>query len=207
MPADQNYIISCFKKSSRCPEFQNKWWSAEAWAAVINKFCIFYESLTFSSKELICSSNNRKHRHLQDEIDLRTNIPIDHAGIFRDKYRVHGSKTASWFYYATVNGEKPFVKKETKWFECIDDAKEVLNRKVIRTSAVELSVVPIILEPATKNRKLLELKASVTQAPENHNSSLDSANLVPTASYAFHCPLAPQEMCNYWTSTEAKILF
>jgi hypothetical protein len=207
MPADQNYIISCFKKSSRCPEFQNKWWSAEAWAAVINKFCIFYESLTFSSKELICSSNNRKHRHLQDEMDLRTNIPIDHVGIFQDKYRVHGSKTTSWFYYATRNGEKPFINKETKWFECIDDAKELLNSKVTRTSAVELSAVPIIVEPAIKKRKLLELKASAAQAPENHVSSPDGANLVPTASSACHCPLAPQEMCNYWTSTEAKILF
>jgi hypothetical protein len=64
--------------------------------------------------------------------------------------------------------------------------------------------VPIIQEPAAKNE---ELKASVTQAPENHISSLDGKNLVPTASYSLHGPLAPQEMCNYWTSTEAKIVF
>ncbi len=114
MPVDQNYIISCFKEASRHPEFQfqNKWWSAETWAAVINKFCIFYESLTFSGKELICSINNRKHPHLHDEMDLRTNIPIDHVGVFQDKYRVHGSKTTSGFYYDTVNGKKSSAKKK-----------------------------------------------------------------------------------------------
>ncbi len=47
----------------------------------------------------------------------------------------------------------------------------------------------------------------MTQAPETHVSSPDGANLVPSASYALHCPFVPQEMCDYWTYTEARVLF
>ncbi len=52
---------------------------------------------------------------------------------------MHGSKITGWFYYATVNAEKPFIEKETKWFESIDDAKELLNSKVTRTSYTKTS--------------------------------------------------------------------
>jgi len=59
-------------------------------------------------------------------MDLKSNVPKDHLGIFRETLRKHGSKV-SYYYYATESGHLPF-KTETKWHENISDAKDLLDK-------------------------------------------------------------------------------
>jgi hypothetical protein len=44
--------------------------------------------VVFTGKELLASINNQKQRHLQLQMDLKSNIPFDHVGIFREKTQV-----------------------------------------------------------------------------------------------------------------------
>jgi hypothetical protein len=65
---------------------------------------------------------------LQEQMDMKTNVPEDHIGVFQDTLRKHGKKV-SYYYYATVNGHLP-MNKETGWYDNISEAKELLNKVI-----------------------------------------------------------------------------
>jgi hypothetical protein len=90
MPTDQSFILSLFREACCRTEFQQKWMSSDTWAALINKYYVFDSDLAFTGKELLASTNNQKQRHLQSQMDLKTNIPFDHVGIFWEKHRFKG---------------------------------------------------------------------------------------------------------------------
>jgi hypothetical protein len=95
MPTDQSFILSLFREACCRTEFQQKWMSADTWAALINKYYVFDNDLAFTGKELLA---NQKQRHLQTQMDLKTNIPFDHVGICREKHRFKGKSSYSWFF-------------------------------------------------------------------------------------------------------------
>jgi len=136
MPTDQSFILSLFREACCRSDFQQKWMSSDTWAAILNKYYVFDNNLAFSGKELLASINSQKQRHLQSQMDLKTNIPTDHVGIFRDKHRFRGNSSYTWFFYATTKGQYPLT-TEKKWFECIVDAKELLNKVVTRKESIE----------------------------------------------------------------------
>jgi hypothetical protein len=98
MPTDQSFILSLFWEAFCRTEFQQKWMSTDTWAALINKYYVFDSNLVFTGKELLASINNQKQRHLQSQIDLKSNIPFDHVGIFHEKHRFKGKSSYSCFY-------------------------------------------------------------------------------------------------------------
>jgi hypothetical protein len=102
--------------------------SAETWAQLIVKYSIADSSLMFNREQLDKCINSRENKHLQDEMDLRLSIPKDHIGIFHEQQRKKGSTKRTSYYYATTSGKSP--DKEKKWFDCINDAHELLNKKI-----------------------------------------------------------------------------
>jgi len=104
MPTDQSFILSLFREACCRTEFQQKWMSSNTWAALINKYYVFDSNLVFTGKELelLASVNNQKQRYLQSQMDLKSNIPFDHVGIFREKHRFKGKSSYPWFFYATT---------------------------------------------------------------------------------------------------------
>jgi hypothetical protein len=66
------------------------------------------------------------------------------------------------YYYATTSGQSP-LEKQKKWYDCIDDAENLLNKKITRASETLLPISSITQQP-TKIRKL---QTSEEQAPEH----------------------------------------
>ncbi len=58
-------------------------------------------------------------------MDLKSNVPGDHIGIFHEHIRKKGMGKKLYYYYATPIGETP-LKTQNKWFDCISDAEELL---------------------------------------------------------------------------------
>ena len=104
MPTDQSFILSLFREACCRSDFQQKWMSSDTWAAILNKYYVFDNNLAFSGKELLASINSQKQRHLQSQMDLKTNIPTDHVGIFRDKHRFRGNSSYTWFFMQQLKG-------------------------------------------------------------------------------------------------------
>ena len=71
MSTDQGFILSLFSEATRRKEFQHKWMSSDTWAALINKYYVFDNTLAFNGKDLLASINSKNQRHLQEKLDLR----------------------------------------------------------------------------------------------------------------------------------------
>jgi hypothetical protein len=63
-------------------------------------------------------------------MDMKSNIPKDHTGIFQDTLGKHGSKV-NYYYYATEKGQLS-LRNETRWYENITEAKELLEKVITR---------------------------------------------------------------------------
>jgi len=193
MPTDQSFILSLFREACCRTEFQQKWMSSDTWAALINKYYVFDSDLAFTGKELLASINNQKQRHLQSQMDLKTNIPFDHVGIFWEKHRFKGKSSYSWFFYATTKGSSP-LRTEKKWFECIIDAEQLLNKVITRNESTETKNVTknllVNYQPISpsKKRKLsspVRLRTSEKQQPFEDSSSCCTK---ASSSSVHHCP-------------------
>ena len=213
MPTDQSFILSLFREACCRSDFQQKWMSSDTWAAILNKYYVFDNNLAFSGKELLASINSQKQRHLQSQMDLKTNIPTDHVGIFRDKHRFRGNSSYTWFFYATTKGQYPLT-TEKKWFECIVDAKELLNKVVTSKESIETknttkNLLDNYQTTPSKKRKLsspVRLRTSEKQQPlEDSSSGCVSAS---SSSSVHHCPCSTAiPSTSYWDSPEARKLF
>ena len=92
-PDKSKYITTCFIEASRLEQFHNRWMSADIWAKLLTKYSLTTpEQSTFDGSGLERCILSRKNRWLQDQMDLRSNITIDHVGIFREKLRRKGAK-------------------------------------------------------------------------------------------------------------------
>ena len=180
--------------------------SAETWAQLIVKYSIVDSSLMFNGEQLDKCINSRENKHLRDEMDLRLSIPKDHIGIFHEQQRKKGSTKKTSYYYATTSGKSP--DKEKKWFDCINDAHELLNKKITRASETLLVVSP--MQQLTKKRKLQasELAASAedkTLYDAIFAAPISSSFIDEKVSSCAHCP--SDTPYDYFDSPEARILF
>ena len=57
----------------------------------------------------------------------QNNIPRDHIGIFRDKYKAKGARMQHCF-YATKSGEMIYTKANLKWYQEINNAKDLFTK-------------------------------------------------------------------------------
>jgi DNA-binding transcriptional regulator YhcF (GntR family) len=139
-------------------------------------------------------------------MDMKSNIPKDHIGIFRDTLRKHGSKV-NYYYYATEKGQLP-LRNETRWYENITEAKELLE-KVITRAQSNLTTISLSNGLQSKKRKLVPppnesgLKPSEALALEN-KSLFSTIDNVLTSSSDCHRP--PTKL-DYFDSPEARLLF
>jgi hypothetical protein len=95
--------------------------------------------------------------------------------------------------------------KEKKWFDCINDAHELLNKKITRASETLLVVSP--MQQLTKKRKL---QASELAASAEDKTLYDAIFAAPISSSFIvsscaHCP--SDTLYDYFDSPEARILF
>jgi len=124
---DNGFIKSSFLLATRREEFQHKWMSAETWAQLIVKYSIIDPSLVFCGDQLDKCLNSRENVRLREQMDLKSNVPGDHIGIFREHIRKKGMSKKLYYYNATSIGETP-LKTQNKWFDCISDAEELIKK-------------------------------------------------------------------------------
>jgi hypothetical protein len=106
----------------------------------------------------------------------------------------------SSYYYATTPGQSP-LEKEKKWNDCINDAEDLLSKKITWASETLLPVSSITQQPAKKRK----IKTSEEQAPED--KPLESAIIIAPISSSVHHRLAANTPYDYFDSPEAQILF
>ncbi len=127
-------------------------------------------------------------------------ISKDHVGIFREQMRKKGSTKKCSYYFATTPGQSP-LEKEKKWYDYINDAEDLLSKKISWASETLLPVSSITQQPAKKRK----LKTSEEQAPED--KPLESAIIIAPISSSVHYRLAADTPYDYFDSPEARILF
>jgi hypothetical protein len=130
---ENGFIKTSFLMAACREEFHHRWMSAETWAQLIVKYSIVDSFLIFNGEQLEKCLNSRENKGLREEMDLRTMIPKDHIGIFREQMRKKGSTKKCSYYYATTSGQSP-LEKEKKCYDCINDAEDLLNKKITRAS-------------------------------------------------------------------------
>jgi hypothetical protein len=137
--------------------------SAETWAQLIVKYSIIDPSLVFCGDQLDKCLNSRENVRLREQMDLKSNVPGDHIGIFREHIRKKGMSKKLYYYYATSIGETP-LKTQNKWFDCISDAEELLIKKITRSETMlPLSKSPnLIQEPAKKKEEAQDIRDTST---------------------------------------------
>jgi hypothetical protein len=89
---DKKYIKTCFLEATGRDEFQLQWMSADTWAQLITKYCISDPVLSFKGSDLNKALNDRSNVLLREEMDLKTNVPATHIGIFRNYLKLHKEK-------------------------------------------------------------------------------------------------------------------
>jgi len=104
-----------------------------------------------------------------------------------NKERKEAQKTP--YYYATTSGQSP--DKEKKWFDCIEDAQELLNKKITRAS--ETLLVVSLTQQLTKRRKLQAsaLAASAKVKPFTMLYLLHPSHHLLLIKMSHHVPVAP----------------
>ncbi len=78
--------------------------SAETWAQLIVNYCISDPELSFNGSDSNKALNDRSNTLLREEMDLKTNVPATHIGIFRNYLRLPKEKKQTHYYYATKQG-------------------------------------------------------------------------------------------------------
>jgi hypothetical protein len=79
---DNGFIKTCFLEATRQAEFQNAWMSSDTWANLITKYCISDHTLSVNGTQLDKCLNSRQNSMLREQMDMKTNVPEDHIGVF-----------------------------------------------------------------------------------------------------------------------------
>jgi hypothetical protein len=196
---DNRFIKSL---ATHLEEFQQKWMSAKTWVQLIVKYSITDPTLGFYGDQLDRCLNSRENVRLREQMDLKSNVPGDHIGIFCEHIRKNGMSKKIYYYYARPIGETP-LKTQNKWFDCISDAEELLKKITRNETMLPLSNSPnLIQEPAKIKRRL-----RTSEAPAPENVPLSSAIIgVSTSSNGHHCS-ATATLIDYFDFPEANHLF
>jgi hypothetical protein len=116
-------------------------------------------------------------------------------------------------FYATTKRSSP-LRTEKKWFECIIDAEQLLNKVITRNESTETKNVTknllVNYQPISpsKKRKLsspVRLRTSEKQQPFEDSSSCCTK---ASSSFVHHCPSTTAiPSMSYWDSPQARKLF
>jgi hypothetical protein len=79
---DNGFIKTSFFEAVQRKDFQNQWMSSDTWAKLIAKYCIIDSALNYNGTELDNCLISRQNILLQAQVDLKSNVPKDHLGIF-----------------------------------------------------------------------------------------------------------------------------
>ena len=72
-------------------------------------------------------------------------IPCDHIGIFWNKYHPHGSSPVHCF-YATLPGHSPKQTTNEKWFDCINNGLDLLNKRTTCSQQICMTIATTALD-------------------------------------------------------------
>ena len=75
---------------------------------------------------------------LREEMDLKTNVPTTHIGIFRLYLRLHKEKKQTYYYYATKKGQTPV--NLGNWRDHICEAEDLLNKVFTRATLTNKTI-------------------------------------------------------------------
>ncbi len=163
---DNGIIKASFLEATWWNDFQNQWISSDTWAKPIAKYCITDITLVYNGTELDKCLNSRQNVLLREQMDMNSNIPKDHIGIFWDTLRKHGSKV-NYYYYATEKGQLP-LRSETKWYDNITDAKELLEKVTTRSTSYLTTISLNYGLHVTKNENEFRLQMNLGSSHQKH---------------------------------------
>lgn len=141
-------------------EFQDMWMTAETWAELI---CLRYNLLndnSFTGRDLNKVLGLKSNAYLTNQMDVdRRNVPSDHIGIFRDRYKDSKTNKKLTCFYACKKGEAPKQQNtSSKWYSEISDGKILVNKFKTRGAKRNLSVNGVVVSSNLHKRKHDEKK-------------------------------------------------
>jgi hypothetical protein len=175
-------------------EFHDKWMTSDTWAELI---CLRYNlvnSNAFTGIDLNKVFQSRSNLYLTTQMDVdRSNIPVDHIGIFRDRYKDATNKKRIC-YYACEKGKTPRVSKGVKWFHEVTEAIDLKTKFKTRKEKRILVVNGTIVSQNQNKRKIEEVQAAI-------NKTIAAASAAPSSITPSSDPSI------FWQSTEAHAIF
>ena len=127
------FVVASFLEACRNKEFHHRWMTAETWSNLVRVYYKLSNDNAYTGKLLVKALSSNKHHNLNQQMQIVDvmNVPSDHIGIFRDKYRPRGQAFVYCF-YATSRGGIP-IKTEGIWFNSIDTATDLLSKVITRS--------------------------------------------------------------------------
>ena len=206
-----NFIIASFREACRNAVFHHKWMSAQTWAEVIAHQYNLSDEKQYNGKDLVKALSLKSSRWLTNMMDIDpNNVPKDHIGIFRRQYKPKKSGTV-YCYYSAPQGQAP-NKTDGPWYLEIKDAKEILETRITRSNALQLShetseikTSKLVYSPK-KKRKFGEEDPPPSPARDAIVLRADS----PSLQSSQPPPVKRSDVIlneTYWDSSEAKNIF
>jgi hypothetical protein len=185
-------------------EFHDKWMTSDTWAELI---CLRYNlvnSNAFTGIDLNKVFQSRSSLYLTTQMDVdRSNIPLDHIGIFRDRYKDPATNKKRVCYYACEKGRAPKITKGVKWFHEVTEAIELKTKFKTRKEKRVLVVNGTIVSQNSNKRKIEEVQAAINEtiaaasaAPSSASTTTALCSAIPSSDHSI-----------FWQSTEAQAIF
>jgi len=145
----------------------------------------------------------------------QNNVPHDHIGIFQDTYKAKGARMQHCF-YATKSGEMIYTKANLKWYQEINNAKDLFTKFKPRgakrqlnerTNEIAESMKHVKNEdkeenpPPTKAQDELLFSSAIE---EDESEKQPSSSLLPPQARSSAPPI---ELISWWDSSNACKLF
>ena len=186
--------LSWNSASAAAAEFHDKWMTSDTWAELI---CLRYNlvnSNAFTGIDLNKVFQSRSNLYITTQMDVdHSNIPVDHIGIFRDRYKDATNKKRIC-YYACEKGKTPRVSKGVKWFHEVTEAIDLKTKFKTRKEKRILVVNGTIVSQNQNKRKIEEVQAAI-------NETIAAASAAPSSITPSSDPSI------FWQSTEAHAIF
>jgi hypothetical protein len=195
-------VKESFLAAAADAEFQDMWMTAETWAELI---CLRYNLLndnSFTGRDLNKVLGLKSNAYLTNQMDVdRRNVPSDHIGIFRDRYKDSKTNKKLTCFYACKKGEAPKQQNtSSKWYSEISDGKILVNKFKTRGAKRNLSVNGVVVSSNLHKRKHDEIKKAFDEAILSASTSLPTSRLPTSTVFTSSTEL-------YWQSTEARAIF
>jgi len=190
--------------------------TADTWAELICLCFQLSDDLRFNGKDLVKVISLCNSEYLWNSMDVdRNNVPHDHIGIFQDKYKAKGAGMQHCF-YATKSGKMIYTKANLKWYQEIEDAKDLFTKfkpwgakRQFNKRTNEIAESMKYLKNEDKEKNPLPTLAQdellfSSAVEEDESKKLPSSSLLPPQA----CSSAPPiKLISWWDSSNAHKLF